>query len=117
MYDMNDMTTVLDQHVQAVLHQHEEDLFTYKVSDSASATAPGATEEKALPELNQWSRNVARTMPALAWALLTAMKCPPSRQSGHGLDMEHCHAWGGELKSKSGRELTRPAARPVWDRL
>ena len=65
MYDMNDMTTVLDQHVQAVLHQHEEDLFTYKVSDSASATAPGATEEKALPELNQWSRNVARTMPAL----------------------------------------------------
>ena len=65
MYDMNDMTTVLDQHVQAVLHQHEEDLFTYKVSDSASATAPGATKEKALPELNQWSRNVARTMPAL----------------------------------------------------
>jgi len=65
MNHMNEMATVLDQHVEAVLNQRVEDLFTYKVSDSASATAPGATEEKALPELNQWSRNVARTMPAL----------------------------------------------------
>jgi hypothetical protein len=63
MNDMNDMTTVLDQHVQAVLNQHVEDLFTYKVSDAE--TAPGATKEKALPELDQRSRNVARTMPAL----------------------------------------------------
>jgi hypothetical protein len=57
MNDMNDMTTVLDQHVQAVLNQHVEDLFTYKVSDAAPAT------EKPLPELDQRSRNVARTMP------------------------------------------------------
>ena len=35
MNDMNDMTTVLDQHVQAVLNQPVEDLFTYKVSDAA----------------------------------------------------------------------------------
>ena len=66
MNDMNDMTTVLDQHVQAVLNQQVEDLFSYKVSDAASEIAPGATTEKALPELHQRSRNVARTMPALA---------------------------------------------------
>ena len=65
MNDMNDMTTVLDQHVQAVLNQPVEDLFTYKVSDAALELVPGATKEKALPELDQWSRNVARTMPAL----------------------------------------------------
>lgn len=64
MNDMNDMTTVLDQHVQAVLNQPVEDLFSYKVSDAASEIAPGATTEKALPELHQRSRNVARTMPA-----------------------------------------------------
>jgi hypothetical protein len=63
MNDMNDMTTVLDQHVQAVLNQHVEDLFTYKASDAE--IAPRATKEKALPELDQRSRNVARTMPAL----------------------------------------------------
>ena len=51
MNDMNDMTTVLDQHVQAVLNQHVEDLFTYKASDAE--TAPGATNKKALPELHQ----------------------------------------------------------------
>jgi hypothetical protein len=56
MNDMNEMTTVLDQHVQAVLNQPVEDLFTYKVSDAA--------KEKALPELDQRGRNVARTMSA-----------------------------------------------------
>ena len=65
MNDMNDMTTVLDQHVQAVLNQHAEDLFTYKVKVSNAEIAPGATKEKALPELDQRSRNVTRTMPAL----------------------------------------------------
>lgn len=65
MNDMNDMTTVLDQHVQAVLNQPVEDLFTYKVSDAALKIVPGATKEKALAELDQRSRNVARTMPAL----------------------------------------------------
>lgn len=35
MNDMNDMTTVLDQHVQAVLNQPVDDLFTYNVSDAA----------------------------------------------------------------------------------
>jgi hypothetical protein len=64
MNDMNEMTTVLDKHVQAVLNQPVEDLFTYKVSDAASQIAPGATKEKALPELDQWGRNVARTMSA-----------------------------------------------------
>jgi hypothetical protein len=65
MNDMNDMTTVLDQHVQAVLNQPVEDLFTYKASDARSEIAPGATKKKALPELDQRSRNVTRTMPAL----------------------------------------------------
>ena len=64
MNDMNDMTTVLDQHVQAVLNQPVEDLFRYKVSDAALELVPGATKEKALPELDQRSRNEARTMPA-----------------------------------------------------
>jgi hypothetical protein len=63
MNDMNDMTTVLDQHVQAVLNQHVEDLFTYQASDAE--IAPGVTKETAIPELDQRSRNVARTMPAL----------------------------------------------------
>jgi hypothetical protein len=58
MNDMNDMTTVLDQHVQAVLNQPVDDLFTYKASGAAPA------KEKPLPALNQRSRNVARTMPA-----------------------------------------------------
>jgi hypothetical protein len=62
MIDMNEMTTVLDQHVQAVLNRPAEDLFTYKVSDAASQIAPGATKEKTLPELDQWGRNVTRTM-------------------------------------------------------
>ncbi|MFZ0175008.1 MAG: hypothetical protein WAL11_05530 [Pseudolabrys sp.] len=64
MNDMNDMTTVLDQHVQAVLNQPVEDLFTYKVSGAALELVPGATKEKALPELHQRSRNEARTMSA-----------------------------------------------------
>ena len=66
MNDMNDMTTVLDQHVQAVLKQPVEDLFTYKVSDSALELVPGATKEKALPELHQRSRNEAAQCPLLS---------------------------------------------------
>ncbi|MGB6271594.1 MAG: hypothetical protein WBF44_08395 [Pseudolabrys sp.] len=41
MNDMNDMTTVLDQHVQAVLNQPVDDLFTYNVSDAALEIVPG----------------------------------------------------------------------------
>jgi hypothetical protein len=62
MNHMNEMATVLDQHVEAVLNQHVEDLFTYKVSHAALEIATGGTKEKALPELGQRSRNVARTM-------------------------------------------------------
>lgn len=64
MNDMNDMTTVLDQHVQAVLNQPVEDLFTYKVSGAALELVPGSTKEKTLPEVHQRSRNEARTMSA-----------------------------------------------------
>jgi hypothetical protein len=66
MNDMCEMTTVLDQHVQAVLNQHVEDLFTYKVSRAALEIVPGATKEKAIPELDQRSRNEASTMSAVA---------------------------------------------------
>lgn len=66
MNDMNEMTTVLDQHVQAVLNQNVEDLFTYKVSRAALEIVPGVTKEKAIPELDQRSRNEARTMSAVA---------------------------------------------------
>jgi len=44
---MNEMTTVLDQHVEAVLNQYVEDLFTCKVSHAALENAAGATKEKA----------------------------------------------------------------------
>ncbi|MFZ0069231.1 MAG: hypothetical protein WAK90_23980 [Pseudolabrys sp.] len=64
MNDMNEMTTVLDQHVQAVLNPYAEDLFTYKVSHAGLAIVPGATKEKAIPELDQRSRNEARTVSA-----------------------------------------------------
>ena len=64
MNDKNDMTTVLDQHVQAVLNQPVDDLFTYNVSDAALEIVPGATKEKALSELHQRSRNEVRRLPA-----------------------------------------------------